>query len=137
MIFEECPPTSTERSISDTVTAYACKRLGLSLVELRFFRESDGEPVNKGYLKNAPFDAENNICGFSSWLLLKDVHTVWIRSGMATKELVITIGHEIYHLSENRSITPTNESKAEAFGQQIWQEMTTPATYWATCLYNQ
>ena len=137
MIFQECNPTATERSISDTVTAYACKRLGLSPVGIRFFGESTGEPVAKGYLKGDPFEAESSICGFSSWLMMKDIQTVWIRSGMTTKDLVITIAHEIFHFYENRSITPTNEQKAEAFGQQIWQELTTPATYWATCLYNQ
>ena len=131
MIFQECIPTANESSISQTVTAYACKRLGLSLVDIRFFQESAGEPVNKGYLKGEPFEAEGNICGFSSWLMMKDIQTVWIRSGMTDKELVITIGHELYHFHENKSITPTNEAKAEAFGRQVYAELTD----WARTYY--
>ena len=131
MIYAECTPTAAESSISNTAAANACKRLGLPSVVLRFFRESAGEPVNKGYLKNAPFEAEDSICGFSSWLLLKDTQTVWIRSGMTDKELVITIGHELYHFYENTNYLPTSEAKAEAFGRQIYTELTD----WARTYY--
>ena len=131
MIYAECIPTANESSISNTAAAYSCKRLGLPPVVLRFFQESAGEPIKKGYLKGKPFEAEDSICGFSSWLLLKDTQTVWIRSGMTDKELVITVAHELYHFYENSKYWPTDEQKAEAFGRQVYAELTD----WARTYY--
>ena len=137
MVFEPHIPEPKYASISSRAAALACHRLGLPPVELRFFRESDAEPVKNGRQRGQPWQDSPYLKGICSQRLLSGETDVWIRSGLSEKQLCITVAHELYHFYENTKYLPTDEDKAEQFGHEIWQEMTAPRNEWVNHLYFQ
>lgn len=132
MVFEPCIPDPGYTSISSRAASLACYRLGLSSVDIKYFRPSDDEPVPNGRQKGLPFEAESGLRGICTERLLSGKKEIWIRSGLSDKELCITISHELYHFAVS-----DNEYEAEAFGHSIWQEMTAPRNEWTNHLYFQ
>lgn len=123
MVYIETIPDSAYSSMSKQTAAYACKRLGMPLVELRFFRPTKSEPVRNGRQKGQPWQESTYLKGVCTQRLLSGKADVWIRDGLQADDLIVTIAHEIYHLHEYKNDLATNERKAELFGRQVLSEL--------------
>jgi len=123
MVYIECIPDGAYSSMSKQTAAYSCKRLGMPLVELRFFRPTKAEPVRNGRQKGQPWKDSTYLKGVCTQRLLSGKADVWIRDGLHANDLIVTIAHEIFHLYEYKNDLATNEQKAELFGRQVLSEL--------------